>query len=276
MPTGVYDRSKMKHRGKLKPYHIEFIRKNRFKMSGSDIARKFRLDKNIVTRYMRKNGLSVPKELQLKFRVAAMTGRTSSTPEIDRFLKKNYLSMPVKRMAYKINKSHCFVSTRMRQLNLVTPRHIIEKFKRDTWIKPGNIPVNKGKKMSIALYKKCAPTMFKKGNLPHNTKADGCISIRHDHPNRRGYRYKWIRIAIGKWEMLHVHNWKKAHGRIPKGYIVVFKDGNTMNCSLSNLEMITLAENMKRNTIHRYPMELKQTMRMIGKLDRKLKQHGKK
>src|SRR6186713_274770 len=38
--------------------------------------------------------------------------------------------------------------------------------------KKGQIPPNKGKKMPEELYKKCEPTMFKSGSVPHNTKQD--------------------------------------------------------------------------------------------------------
>jgi len=64
--------------------NIKFIKKNRLKISGSDMARLFGVDRNIVGSYMRKNGLTVPKEIQVKFRREANTGRTTSTPAMEK------------------------------------------------------------------------------------------------------------------------------------------------------------------------------------------------
>ena len=60
--------------------------------------------------------------------------------------------------------------------------------------------------------------------------------------------------------------WEEVNGPVPHGHIVVFCDKNAANIEISNLELITRAENMRRNTIHRYPSELKETIRQLGKL----------
>ena len=105
--------------------------------------------------------------------------------------------------------------------------------------KKGCVPLNKGLKGW------CAPGSekgwFKKGGLPAGTLYNGAITVRVDtHPlTGQVRRYKWIRISKSKWEMLHVHIWKKHRDRIPKGHIVVFKDGDSMNVKLSNLRMIS-------------------------------------
>jgi hypothetical protein len=49
--------------------------------------------------------------------------------------------------------------------------------------------------------------------------------------------------------MLHVYNWEHAHGPVPKGHIVVFKNKHDRtDCSIEKLELITLVEHMKRNS----------------------------
>jgi hypothetical protein len=117
----------------------------------------------------------------------------------------------------------------------------------------GHVPSNKGKKMSPAIYKKAKAIMFKKGHLPHNAVGfkDGDISIRYDHKNRGGKAYKYIRLALGKWYPLHQHVWEIKHGRLPKGHCLWFKDKDPMNCRLSNLQLITRGENMRRNSCSR-------------------------
>ena len=108
---------------------------------------------------------------------------------------------------------------------------------------PGHKPWNKNLKGLDIGGKE---TRFKKGNLPHNTKHDGAISIRTD--SKSGIPYKYIRIAKAKWVLLHRYVWEQYNGQIPKGYIIRFKDGDTLNCAISNLECISRRENMKRNT----------------------------
>jgi hypothetical protein len=134
---------------------------------------------------------------------------------------------------------------------------------------------NIGKKwddyMSIEGKAKSLKTTFKKGHLPSNTLQDGIITTRTDSKTKRVY--KFIRIALGKWQMLHVYNWEKVNGKLPKGKILAFI-GSTDNCSVENLVLITRAENMKRNSIQRYPEEIKQTIRVLTKLKKTI--NGKK
>lgn len=93
-------------------------------------------------------------------------------------------------------------------------------------------------------------TQFKKGRLPHNTASDGEIRLRFDSMKNGNVRpYYFIRLAKAKWEFLHRHLWIQAHGPIPKGMLIVFKDGNSKNCVIENLEMITKTENARRNYV---------------------------
>jgi hypothetical protein len=132
--------------------------------------------------------------------------------------------------------------------------------------KPGHTPHNKGKQISAEIYEKVLPTMFKKGNKPHNTKPNGTINLRAD---KTGRFYQYIKIKDCQWELLQRHVWTQANGEIPTGSVVIFLDGNYLNCELSNLQVITRKENMARNTIQRYPAELQEIMKLTCKLKRK-------
>jgi len=118
----------------------------------------------------------------------------------------------------------------------------------NTQFKPGHTPANKGKKISAKEKEKYKHTFYQKGHKPHNTKYDGYIGKRTD--TRTGITYKVIRISKNTFKHLHVHNWEKANGPVPEGFIVAFKTSDTMNCEPENLELITRAENMKRNSFH--------------------------
>ena len=132
--------------------------------------------------------------------------------------------------------------------------------------KPGHTPHNKGKQISAEIYEKVAPTMFKKGNKPHNTKPVGTINVRAD---TQGRLYQYIKIKDSHWELLQRHVWTQANGEIPPGSVVIFLDGNYLNCELNNLQVISRRENMARNTIQRYPAELQEVMKLTCKLKRK-------
>jgi hypothetical protein len=132
--------------------------------------------------------------------------------------------------------------------------------------KPGHTPHNKGKQLNAEIYEKVAPTMFKKGNKPHNTKPNGTINIRLD---TQGRPYQYIKIKDCHWELLQRYVWTQANGEIPRGSVVIFLDGNYLNCELSNLQVISRKENMARNTIQRYPAELQEVMKLTCKLKRK-------
>jgi len=121
-------------------------------------------------------------------------------------------------------------------------------------------------------YAKMESTQFKKGGLPPNTKHDGAITLRHDKSNKN---YYYIRLSKAKWMPLHVKIYQDAYGPIPKNHIIVFKDRNTLNVTLDNLECITRQENMQRNTLHRLDPEIKQTIRVLTKLKKTIK-NGKK
>lgn len=66
---------------------------------------------------------------------------------------------------------------------------------------------------------------------------------------------------------------------MPKGHLVVFRPGRkTLDAELITLdavELITRAENMARNTMHRLPKELAQVHQLRGVLTRTINQRQK-
>lgn len=142
-----------------------------------------------------------------------------------------------------------------------------------TQFQKGQTPPNKGQKMSKDLYEKVEKTMFKKGNKPMNTQPIGTI---HQRKDTGGKMYLYIKLADSKWQLLNRYTWEMHNGPIPKGMVVVYKDGNYLNNDINNLMMITKKENMARNTIQRLPKELQQVMRLKCKLINKINKNGTK
>ena len=59
-----------------------------------------------------------------------------------------------------------------------------------------------------------------------------------------------------------------ANGQVPDGYNIIFRDGNTLNCVLENLECISDSELMRRNTIHNLPVEVQELIHLKAQLTR--------
>lgn len=127
----------------------------------------------------------------------------------------------------------------------------------------GHVPANKGRKMSPKIYERCRNTMFRKGHKPHNTRHDGAESIRM---YKNGHRYIHVRIAEGKWIPKHIQVWTQANGPVPNGCNIIFRDGDTLNCALENLECISDAELMRRNTLHNLPEEVQELIYLKSRL----------
>lgn len=252
-----------------------FIAESRLTMTQKEMSEALGVSKYAVWRHLTETGQRLPldqaKALGRKAASEKLKGRSIFTPEQDEILKRDLLKYPVKVLAKRIGVSGTALNTRIKQLGLVIPLEIIQRNIQMGRLKKGNIPPNKGQKMDAATREKIAHTWFVKGHLPHNTLSDGEITIRHQKSNPSGKNpkpYKFIRLAQGRWVELHRHLWRQANGPIPKNHVVVFRDGDTMNCELDNLELITRKENMLRNSITVFPPELRQTVKLTRELQK--------
>lgn len=139
--------------------------------------------------------------------------------------------------------------------------------------KPGHTTWNKGTKgrcHEIA-NTPCA-TRFKAGQINGRAK-QRYQPIGAERITDEGYRQ--VKISDEgrsdlRWKSLHIIEWEAHHGPVPAGTAVVFKNGNKQDYQIGNLELITRAELMRRNTIHRYPRELKFTIKVLRKLEKQL------
>jgi hypothetical protein len=145
----------------------------------------------------------------------------------------------------------------------------------NTRFKKGTIPATKGKKqheyMSAEAIERTKATRFKKGHVPKNTKRDAEVVIRTNY--QRKIKSVWVRIEKNNWRELHRVLWEQTMGPIPKGYNIQFKDRDTLNTDPSNLYIINRRNQMLQNTIQRYPPEVKELIRLVSKLKRKIKSH---
>lgn len=136
--------------------------------------------------------------------------------------------------------------------------------------KSGHQTWNKGIKGSTGLHESSSAQQFKTGQLPHHHHPIG-----YERLDCEGYLHRKITDTghtKRDYRLVHHIAWQSVHGEIPKGCYIVFVDGNKSNFDISNLACLTKAENMKRNTIHRFSPELKEAIRLVRKLQKLIKQ----
>jgi hypothetical protein len=180
-----------------------------------------------------------------------------------------YLSLS---MAQVYNRAHTMGIKKNPIVKKSLNRSLILKAGVNSRYKKGSVPYNKGKKNPELKNTRAALTMFKKGHKPRNTREDSAKSIRLD---KTGKAYEYTKISDGHWVLSHRLIWEQAHGPIESKHVVRFIDGNSMNLDLSNLECISMKENASRNSIHRFPDELKEVITLKRKLNKKIS-NGKK
>ncbi len=109
-------------------------------------------------------------------------------------------------------------------------------------IEKGNKPWNTGTKGLM----KANVTTFKKGQKSHNIKPIG-----YERETVDGYTE--VKVADPNvFKLKHRHIWEQAHGPIPKGYALVFKNKDKSDCRLENLEMLSRAELARLNQSFRH------------------------
>lgn len=153
------------------------------------------------------------------------------------------------------------------------PRMVATQFKK------GIVPANKGLRRPGWSVGRMAETQFKKGRPAQEARNYVPIGTEKIDSKRNVLMRKVTDdpsiFPVKRWHPVHVMVWEQAHGAVPAGHIVVFKPGRktfkAVEITLDRLELVSLAENMRRNTIHnRYPKELVQVIQLKGALKRKL------
>ncbi|MGK4359195.1 HNH endonuclease signature motif containing protein [Ectopseudomonas chengduensis] len=164
-----------------------------------------------------------------------------------------------------LHKSQAFIEQHCRNLDPETGAAFRFQKGHTTW--------NKGMKGWKA-GGRSAETRFTKGQV--NGRAAQLLQpIGAERTTKDGIRQRKVRDdgpPQQRWKSVHSIMWEERNGPIPKGHIVVFRDGNTTHIEHENFELITRAELMRRNTIHNYPPELKAVIRTVAKLKRTIRE----
>jgi hypothetical protein len=136
---------------------------------------------------------------------------------------------------------------------------------RNTRFQPGQSPWNKGMK-GLDIGGKA--TRFKPGNRPHTWQPIGHTRTTKDDYLQR----KMADTGCTRRDYVPIHHlvWRMHGGTIPRGHALVFRDGNARNFDINNLELVTRAELMRRNSVHRYPKPIVALIQLRGALNRQI------
>lgn len=140
---------------------------------------------------------------------------------------------------------------------------------RATRLRAGNRPWNAGLEGWDA-GGRSAETRFKPGEM-RGAAARNWQPVGTERITAEGYvERKVAPRGPRRWRAVHVLLWESHHGPVPPGHIVVFRSGDRRDIRLDNLELITRAENMRRNSVHRLPKELAELCQLKGALQRRI------
>jgi hypothetical protein len=162
------------------------------------------------------------------------------TPEEARFIKKKITGRSYAAMTDLFNER--FGLRGRKKLTLGQMSSFINNHRlsngRDARFRPGLVPYNKGKKG-------CPPGSekgwFRPGQKPLNWHPVGTERINGD-----GYTEVKIRNPR-TWKAKHVLIWEQAYGKVKRGHIIIFTDGDKSNLRLDNLLMVSRSEHAVMN-----------------------------
>lgn len=140
-------------------------------------------------------------------------------------------------------------------------------------IKPGTVPPNKGLRRPGWAPGRMASTQFKKGCMS-GAAQHNYVPIGSERLCKDGYLERKVTddhpVPARRWVAVHRIVWEAAHGPVPKGHAVVFRNDDKTDIRIANLECIPRSELMLRNSYHKLPAPLPQLIQLRGALNRKI------
>lgn len=212
--------------------------------------------------------------------------RTPWTPEQIRTLTARYPDTPTQQIADDIGRTLEQCYHKAHQLGL----HKSAEFRASamsgrtngsnkgagTRFAPGQKPWNKGTSYNAG--GRSAETQFRKG-VRQGIAAAIYQPVGTERISKDGYLERKINDDFPihrRWRAVHLVAWEAANGPLPKGHAICFRDGNKQNTALDNLELVTRADLLARNTVHRLPKEVALLVQLRGALVRKINNRTRK
>lgn len=230
-----------------------------------------------------------------KLGLSSADSRHRFTADEDETIRINYPMWPAFLIGHLIGHSATSVSQRAARLGVKKSPEFHSNPHAHLWdarnhpntvaarFRPGSVPANKGMRRPGWAPGRMAQTQFKKGRPAHEARNYVPIGTEKVDPKRNALMRKITDDPnvppVYRWKPVHVLVWEAANGPVPEGHICVFKKGTKTfiadQITADKLEVVTLAENMRRNTIHNYPPQLKRAMQVRGALNRRINKLAK-
>lgn len=191
--------------------------------------------------------------------------RHKYTNEEDKFLIDNVKGISLKELTDKFNQRFNINLSESAIANRKNKLHLSSGITGGQFQK-GHEPINKGKKWDDYISKdkqeKIKKTWFEIGRIPHNHR-----NVFEERLDKDGY----IEIKIKEpktWQQKHRYIYEQTYGKIPKGYKVIFLDGNYRNFNIDNLKLVSNAEHliMNKNKLRFKNKELTETGLLVAKI----------
>lgn len=109
---------------------------------------------------------------------------------------------------------------------------------------------------------------FKPGQKPHTWNPIG-----HERVTKEGYLQRKVSdTGYTPRDYVAVHHlvWIEHNGPVPPGHALAFRNGDKTDIRLDNLELVTRAELMRRNSVHNLPKDVALAVQMLGALQRQI------
>lgn len=245
------------------------------------------LGRNVAPVRQKALDLGLRKGLEVIAEMGRLTARRVWNPEDDERLKQLYPRTLTRDIARELGRTVPQVERRaIKHLGLrkapgymsqVARAELEERRERGkaSGFKPGHVSWNKGLK-GLNMGGRSVETRFKKGRPAELAANYRQIGDEKYDPKRKTIVRKVTDdpalARVMRWRPVHVLVWEAAHGPVPDGCIVRFKTGMktlvSAEITADRLECVTLAENMRRNTVHNLPLPLKRLVVARGALNR--------
>ena len=119
----------------------------------------------------------------------------------------------------------------------------------DGKFKPGNVGYWSGKSRSADTWTKMQTTMLERGHTNGR-----CLPIGSEHFDKDCY--VMVKIAQPNvWKQKHIVLWEQAHGSVPEGMKVVFKNRDKYDIRLENLALCSQGVNAFMSLNHMIPCD---------------------
>lgn len=186
----------------------------------------------------------------------------------DQVMRSLYANTSNAQLAKLLDRSLRAIKNRSNVLELRKSADYMQRTAGEAQFKKGFVPWNKGKKFPGT--GGSLETQFQKGQRPSNW-----LPIGSERISRDGYLQRKVTdTGVTRRDFVAVHHlvWVEHTGQpVPKGHALIFKDGNKQNLDISNLELLTRADLMRRNSVQTLPPEIKAQVHLIAGFNRRLR-----